>query len=404
MSYLNKLTVRDLDVENKKVLLRCDFNVPLDNKHNITDAKRIDEALKTIEYLREKNAKVIICSHLGKPKGEYRKEFSLKPVAQYLSNKLGQEVKLSEDVVGDSAKKMISELNPSEVCMLENLRFEVGETSNDEEFSKSLASLADIYVNDAFGTCHRSHASTVGVTKFLPSAYGFLIEKEILALSKLLDNPSRPFVAILGGAKVSDKIDVISSLLEKVDVLMVGGGMSYTFTNALGYAVGDSICESDKIIFAKDMMAKAKERDVKFLLPVDLKVGKEYKKDTEFKITDADKIPEGWMGLDIGPKTIRQFKEAISQAKTVFWNGPMGVFEWDNFIEGTFEVGKAIAESGAMSVIGGGDSAAAMEKLGLAGKMMHVSTGGGASLEFLCGKSLPAIEALQDRAKNHTSI
>ncbi len=397
MSYLNKLTVRDLDVENKKVLLRCDFNVPLDNKHNITDAKRIDEALKTIEYLREKNAKIIICSHLGKPKGEYRKEFSLKPVAQYLSNKLGQEVKLSEDVVGDSAKKMISELNPSEVCMLENLRFEVGETSNDEEFSKKLASLADIYVNDAFGTCHRSHASTVGVTKFLPSAYGFLIEKEILALSKLLDNPSRPFVAILGGAKVSDKIDVISSLLEKVDVLMVGGGMSYTFTNALGYAVGDSICESDKIIFAKDMMAKAKERDVKFLLPVDLKVGKEYKKDTEFKITDADKIPEGWMGLDIGPKTIRQFKEAISQAKTVFWNGPMGVFEWDNFIEGTFEVGKAIAESGAMSVIGGGDSAAAMEKLGLAGKMTHVSTGGGASLEFLCGKSLPAIEALQDR-------
>ncbi|MDO4199225.1 MAG: phosphoglycerate kinase [Clostridia bacterium] len=397
MSYLNKLTVRDLNAENKKVLLRCDFNVPLDNKCNITDTKRIDEALKTINYLIEKNAKIIICSHLGKPKGEYKKEFSLKPVAEYLSSKLGQEVKLANDVVGESAKKVVSELGSGEVCMIENLRFEAGETFNDEEFSKKLASLAEIYVNDAFGTCHRAHASTVGVTRFLPSACGFLIEKEILALSKLLDNPARPFVAILGGAKVSDKIDVISSLLEKVDVLMVGGGMSYTFTNALGYSVGDSICESDKIIFAKDMMAKAKERDVKFLLPLDLKVGKEYKKDTEFKVVSADKIPEDWMGLDIGPKTIEQFKEVISQAKTVFWNGPMGVFEWDNFMEGTLEVGKAVAESGAMSVIGGGDSAAAMEKLGLAEKMTHVSTGGGASLEFLCGKSLPAIEALQDK-------
>lgn len=394
---LNKLTVRDLNAENKKVLLRCDFNVPLDNKRNITDTKRIDEALQTINCLKEKNAKVIICSHLGKPKGEYKKEFSLKPIAEYLSSKLGQEVRLAEDVVGNSAKKITSELKPGEVCMLENLRFEPGETSNDEEFSKRLASLADIYVNDAFGTCHRAHASTVGVTKFLPSACGFLIEKEILALSKLIDNPARPFVAILGGAKVSDKIDVISSLLEKVDVLMVGGGMSYTFTNALGYAVGDSICESDKIIFAKDMMAKAKERDVKFLLPLDLKVGKEYKKDTEFKVVSADKIPEGWMGLDIGPKTINQFKEAISQAKTVFWNGPMGVFEWDNFMEGTLEIGKAVSESGAMSVIGGGDSAAAMEKLGLAEKMTHVSTGGGASLEFVCGKKLPAIEALQNK-------
>lgn len=397
MGCLNKLTVRDLNPENKKVLLRCDFNVPLDNKCNITDTKRIDEALKTINYLIEKNAKIIICSHLGKPKGENKKEFSLKPVAKCLSDKLGKDVKLAEDVVGESAKKIISELKPGEVCMLENLRFEPGETSNDEEFSKKLASFADMYVNDAFGTCHRAHASTVGVTKFLPSACGFLIEKEILALSKLLDNPARPFVAILGGAKVSDKIDVISSLLEKVDVLMVGGGMSYTFTNALGYAVGDSICESDKITFAKDMMAKAKERDVKFLLPLDLKVGKEYKKDAEFKTVDADKIPEGWMGLDIGPKTINQFKEAISEAKTIFWNGPMGVFEWDNFMEGTLEVGKAVAESVAMSVIGGGDSAAAMEKLGLAEKMTHVSTGGGASLEFLCGKSLPAIEALQDK-------
>ena len=256
----------------------------MDNKCNITDTKRIDEALKTINYLIEKNAKIIICSHLGKPKGEYKKEFSLKPVAKCLSDKLGKGVKLAEDVVGESAKKIVSELKSGEVCMLENLRFEPGETSNDEEFSKKLASLAEIYVNDAFGTCHRAHASTVGVTRFLPSACGFLIEKEILALSKLLDNPTRPFVAILGGAKVSDKIDVISSLLEKVDVLMVGGGMSYTFTNALGYSVGDSICESDKIIFAKDMMAKAKERDVKFLLPLDLKVGKEYKKTQNLKL------------------------------------------------------------------------------------------------------------------------
>lgn len=397
MSYLNKLTVRDLDAENKKVLLRCDFNVPLDGRCHITDTKRIDEALETINYLKEKNARIILCSHLGKPKGEYKKEFSLEPVAKYLSSKLGQEVKLAQDVVGDSAKKIVSELKPGEVCMLENLRFELGETSNDEDFSKRLASLADIYVNDAFGTCHRAHASTVGVTKFLPSACGFLIEKEFSVLSKLKSNPEHPFVAILGGAKVSDKIEVINSLLEKVDVLMVGGGMAYTFTNALGYPVGDSICEGDKITFAKDMMAKAKERDVKFLLPLDLKVGKEYKKDTEFKVVDADKIPESWMGLDIGPKTIKLFKEAISGAKTVFWNGPMGVFEWDNFIEGTLEIGKAVAESGAMSVIGGGDSAAAMEKLGLAGKMTHVSTGGGASLEFLSGKSLPALEALKDK-------
>ena len=397
MSYLNKRTVRDIDVRNKRVLLRCDFNVPLDSKRNITDTRRIDEALKTINYLIDNNAKIIICSHLGNPKGEYKKEYSLKPVADYLSGKLGKEVKLTSDVVGEDANKIVSGLECGEVCMLENLRFEPGETANDEEFAKKLASLGEVYVNDAFGTCHRAHASTVGVTKFLPSAYGFLIEKELTAISKLLDNPEHPFVAILGGAKVSDKIEMIGNLLEQVDVLMVGGGMSYTFMNALGYPVGESICESDKISFAKDMMAKAKERGVKFLLPLDLRVGKEYKSDTEYKCVDADKIPEGWMGLDIGSKTIELFREAILEAKTIFWNGPMGVFEWESFIGGTLEVAKAVAESGAVSVIGGGDSAAAIQKLGLGDKMTHVATGGGATLEFLSGKSLPALEAIDDK-------
>lgn len=397
MSYLDKRTVRDIDVKNKKVLLRCDFNVPLDNKCNITDTKRIDEALKTINYLIENGAKIIICSHLGKPKGEYKSECSLKPIADYLSKQLNKEVKLAKDVIGEDAERVVAELGSGELCMLENLRFESGETENDEEFAKRLASFADIYINDAFGTCHRSHASTVGVTRFLPSAYGFLIEKELNAISGLLEAPKHPFVAILGGAKVSDKIEMISNLLEKVDVLMAGGGMSYTFTNALGYTIGDSICETDKISFAKDMMAKAKERGVKFLLPVDVKVGKEYKPDTEYKLVDADKIPEGWMGLDIGPKTIELFREAILEAKTIFWNGPMGVFEWGNFINGTLEVGKAVAESGAVSVIGGGDSAAAMHKLGLAEKMTHVATGGGATLELLSGKPLPALEVIDEK-------
>lgn len=397
MNYLNKRTIRDLDVCDKKVLLRCDFNVPLDNRQTITDTKRIDESLETINYLVEKNAKIILCSHLGSPKGEYKSELSLRPVADYLATRLNKSVKLSFDVVGENSRAIVDNLQPGEVCMLENLRFEPGETSNDEDFSNKLASLAEVYVNDAFGTCHRAHASTVGVAKILPSAYGFLIEKELSALSKLLDNPSKPFVAILGGSKVSDKIEVINNLLDKVDVLMVGGGMSYTFTTALGYSVGDSICEVDKISFAKDMMAKAIERDVKFVLPIDLKVGKEYKATAETQIVDADKIPEGWMGLDIGPKTIALFKEYITDAKTIFWNGPMGVYEWDNFIEGTSEIGKAVAESGAMSVIGGGDSAAAMYKLGLADKITHIATGGGASLEFLGGKQLPALEALQDK-------
>lgn len=397
MGYLNKKTVRDIAVKDKKVLLRCDFNVPLDDKQNITDTKRIDESLKTIKYLINQGAKLILCSHLGSPKGEYKPELSLAPVANCLSEKLGQDVKLASDVVGKSAKNIISNLRAGEVCLLENLRFESGETQNEKNFSKELALLADVYVNDAFGTCHRAHSSTAGVTEFLPSACGFLVEKEISQMSRMLENPEHPFVVILGGAKVSNKIEVINNLLEKVDILMVGGGMAYTFTNALGYPVGNSICESEKVPLAKEIMAKAKDKNVKLLLPLDFKVSEKYEEDAQFKIVDADKIPEGWMGLDIGPKTVELFSEVLLGAKTIMWNGPMGVFEWDNFVEGTLEIGKAVAKSGAVSIIGGGDSAAAMRKLGLSEKMTHVSTGGGASLEFLSGKSLPGLEAIDEK-------
>ncbi len=397
MNYLNKKTVKDINVKDIKVLLRCDFNVPLDENLNITDVKRIDQSLITINYLIDRGAKVILCSHLGTPKGKDKSKFSLRPVADCLSKKLGQKVELADDVVGPSAQKLVDSLKPGQVCLLENLRFEPGETKNDENFAKKLASLADVYVDDAFGTSHRAHASTVGVTKFLPSACGFLVEKEIKTMTEILENPKRPFVAILGGAKVSDKIGVIDSLLDKVDVLMVGGGMSYTFTNALGYSVGDSICETDKIPFAKDMMAKAKSNDVRFVLPLDLKVGNSYSKDAEMKIVDADKIPEGWMGLDIGPKTMELFDSVISEAGTVIWNGPVGVYEWENCAEGTNSVAKSIVNSGAISMVGGGDSAAAVLKVGLSDRITHVSTGGGASLKFLEGQPLPALEALEDK-------
>lgn len=396
VSYCNKKTVRDIEVFGKKILLRCDFNIPLDSAKNITDTRRIDESLKTIEYLLNKGAKLIVCSHLGSPGGVFNPEFSLKPVAKYLSQKLKYSVKLSSDVVGESTEKIISNLKNGEMCLLENLRFESGETENNKEFSEKLASLADIYVNDAFGTCHRAHASVVGVTEFLPSACGFLIEKEISEMSKILNNPERPFVAILGGAKVSNKIEIINNLLEKIDVLMVGGGMAYTFTNALGYPIGNSICENDKVLLAKDIMATAKDKGVKLVLPLDFKVSDKYNSDGGYTVVDADKIPEGFVGLDIGPETVKLFKEILATAKTILWNGPMGVFEWDNFAEGTFEVGKAVAASGAISIIGGGDSAAAMRKLGLAEKMTHVSTGGGASLEFLGGKILPGLAAIDD--------
>lgn len=397
MNYLNKKTVEDIDVSGKRVLVRCDFNVPFDAEGNITDHKRIDESLKTIKYLIKNSAKVILCSHLGRPKGEFNKKFSLAPVARYLSKVLGQEVKMADDVVGESAKTIAASLKDGEVELIENVRFHKEEEKNDPQFAKELASLAEIYVNDAFGTAHRAHASTAGVAEYLPAVCGYLIQKEISVMGNALSNPKRPFVAILGGAKVSDKIGVINNLLDKVDTLIIGGGMAYTFMNALSYSIGTSICENDKVSLAKDIMAKAKEKDVKFLIPVDNKVGLEYDPNTEAKIVDSDKIPEGWMGLDIGPKTAALFSEALKGAGTVVWNGPMGVSEWDNFAFGTIEIAKAVAESGAISIIGGGDSAAAVEKLGFADKMTHISTGGGASLEFLEGKVLPGIDCLLDK-------
>lgn len=397
MNYLTKKTIKDVDVKRKRILLRCDFNVPLDKLGNIADTKRIDESLDTINYLIDNDAKIILCSHMGNPKGKFDKKLSLAPVAAYLFKVLKKDVKLAKDIVGSDAIETANSLNPGELCLLENLRFEPGEEENNDEFSQKLASLAQLYVNDAFGTCHRAHASTVGVTRYLPSACGFLIEKEINAINKIVDNPRRPLIAILGGAKVSDKINVIDYLLEKVDTIVIGGGMSYTFMNALGYAVGNSICESDKISFAKDMMAKAKENDVRFVLPLDVEAADRYNSDASHKTMDADKIPEGWMGLDIGPKTIKLFSEVISDAGTVIWNGPMGVFEWKNYEKGTFEIAKALSMSNAISIVGGGDSAAAIEKFGFSDKMTHISTGGGAFLKFLEGKELPGLEAIDEK-------
>ena len=397
MDYSKKKTVEDIDVAGKRVLVRCDFNVPFDAEGNISDPKRINEAMKTIKYLIDHKARVILCSHLGRPKGEVNMKYSLAPVAKYLAEKLGQEVKMATDVVGESAQKMAASLKDGEVGVIENVRFEPGETKNDPELAKKMASLAEIYVNDAFGTAHRAHASTAGVADYLPAVCGYLIQKEISIMGGALSDPKRPFVAILGGAKVSDKIGVINNLLDKVDTLIIGGGMAYTFMNALGYSVGTSICESDKVELAKDIMAKAKDKGVKFLIPVDNVVGKEYDPNTEYQTIHSDKIPDGWMGLDIGPDTQKLFSDAIKGAGTVVWNGPMGVSEWENFAAGTIAVAKAVAESGAISIIGGGDSAAAVEKLGYADKMPHISTGGGASLEFLEGKVLPGIACLNDK-------
>ena len=397
MNYLNKKTVEDIDVAGKRVLVRCDFNVPFDAEGNIADPKRIDEALKTIKYLVSHNARVILCSHLGRPKGEFNMKYSLAPVAKYLSQALGQEVKMAKDVVGESAKSIAASLKDGEVELIENVRFHKEEEKNDPAFSKELASLAEIYVNDAFGTAHRAHTSTAGVADYLPAVCGYLIQKEITIMGGALTEPKRPFVAILGGAKVSDKIGVINNLLDKVDTLIIGGGMAYTFMKALGHKIGDSLLEADKVELAAEMMQKAKDKGVKFLIPVDNKVGKEYKPDTESMVVDSDEIPDGWMGLDIGPKTQKMFADAVQGAGTVIWNGPMGVSEWENFAAGTIAVAKAVAESGAISIIGGGDSAAAVEKLGFAEKMTHISTGGGASLEFLEGKVLPGIACLNDK-------
>lgn len=397
MSVLNKKTIEDLDVKGKRVLVRCDFNVPIQDG-KITSDKRIQESLPTIKYLIENGARVMLCSHLGRPKGgEFEAEFSLAPVAARLSELLGKEVKMAKDVVGESAQALSKELQDGDVMLIENVRFEKGETKNDPELSKKFAALADIFVNDAFGSAHRAHSSTAGVADYLPSAVGYLIQKEISFMGQALEAPKRPLVAILGGAKVSDKIGVINNLLEKVDTLIVGGGMAYTFFAAKGYKVGTSICETDKIDLANEMLEKAKARGVKFLLPVDNKVGKEYKPDTESMIVDSDKIPDDYMGLDIGPKTAELFAEAVKGAGTIIWNGPMGVSEWENFAHGTIAVAKAVAESGAISIIGGGDSAAAVQKLGFADKMSHISTGGGASLEFLEGKVLPGIDCIDTK-------
>lgn len=398
MEALNKKTIEDIEVQGKKVLVRCDFNVPLKDGE-ITNDKRIVAALPTIKYLIENGAKVILCSHLGRPKGEYKPEFSLSPVAKKLSEYLGKEVKLAEDpeVVGENAKKIASELENGDVMLLENVRFRAEETKNVEAFSKELASLAEIFVNDAFGTAHRAHCSTTGVADYLPAVCGYLIQKEIKFMGGALANPKRPLVAILGGAKVSDKIGVISNLIDKCDTIIIGGGMAYTFMKFLGHSIGDSLLEADWIEKAGEMMADAKAKGVNFLIPVDNKVGKEYDENTEAMIVNSDEIPDGWMGLDIGPKSMELFVDAIKGAGTVIWNGPMGVSEWENFAAGTIAVANAVAESGAVSIIGGGDSVAAVTKLGFADKMSHISTGGGASLEFLEGKELPGIAALMDK-------
>lgn len=392
---LNKKSVEDIEVSGKKVLLRCDFNVPLDieTKTKITNDKRIIESMKTINYLIQHNAKVILCSHIGKTK----EKLSLLPVAERLSELLGRKVELLTDIVGENVEKYVNNMQNGDVVLLENLRMFEEEEACDDEFSKELAKLADIYVNDAFGTAHRAHASTYGVTKYLPAVCGFLIEKELNALDKGINSPVRPLVAILGGSKVSSKIAVITTLLDKVDIVIVGGGMTYTFVKALGGKIGKSICEDDKLDIALEILNKAKEKNVEFVLPIDTVAASEFSNDAKTIIVDTNNIPDDYEGVDIGPKTIEKCKEIINKAGTVVWNGPVGVFEFDNFAKGTKEIAETLANSNSISIIGGGDSAAAVAKFGLEDKMSHVSTGGGASLEFMEGKELPGIAALLDK-------
>ncbi|EGT5260219.1 phosphoglycerate kinase [Clostridioides difficile] len=400
MSMLNKKTIEDIDVCGKKVLVRCDFNVPLQDGV-ITDENRLNGALPTIQYLISKGAKVILCSHLGKPKGEAKPELSLAPVAKRLSEMLGKEVVFAADdnVVGENAKKATEKMENGDVVLLENTRYRKEETKNEENFSKELASLAEIFVNDAFGTAHRAHCSTVGAGEFLQERVcGYLIQKELKFLGEAVANPVRPFTAILGGAKVSDKLAVINELLEKVDNLIIGGGMAYTFLKAQGYEVGTSLLEIDKVEYAKEMMEKAKNKGVNLLLPVDVVMADHFAPDATPIITEDANVKEDYMGLDMGPKTIANFVKTIKESKTVVWNGPMGVFEFENFANGTLSVARAMAElTDATTVIGGGDSAAAVNQLGFGDKMTHVSTGGGASLEFLEGKELPGIAALDNK-------
>jgi len=397
---MNKKTLKDINVSGKKVLVRCDFNVPLDEEGNITDDIRITSSLPTINYLLDNGAALILMSHMGRPKGEALKQFSLMPVAKILSELLGKNV-IFEDcdtVVDDKVKEDASKLKPGDVMLLQNTRYRKEETKNTGELAKDLSSLGDLFVNDAFGTAHRAHSSNVGMCSYLPSAVGFLVEKEIDIMGTALENPKRPFTAILGGAKVSDKIAVIENLLNIADNILIGGGMMYTFLKAEGFNIGSSLLEEDKVELAKKLIEKAKEKNVKLILPVDTVVAKEFKNDTEFFTSDADKIPNDFMGLDVGEKTIEIFNNVIKESQTIIWNGPLGVFEMDNFAKGTNSVARCIAENkNAVSIIGGGDSAAAVEKIGLSDKITHISTGGGASLEFLEGKALPGIEAVDNK-------
>ncbi len=396
MNALNKKTIEDIQVKGKKCLVRCDFNVPLKDGV-ITDDKRIRGAMPTIQYLVDQGAKVILCSHLGRPKGEFKPEFSLAPVAERIAKYLGKPVVMCKDVVGEDAIAKAAALQDGEVILLENVRYHAEETKNNPEFSKKLADLADIFVNDAFGTAHRAHCSTTGVADYLPAVCGYLIQKEISVMGTALADPKRPFVAILGGAKVSDKIGVINNLLEKVDVLLIGGAMAYTFLKSQGHAIGASLCEDDKLELAAEMLKKAEEKGVKMLLPVDNRCGDAFDANCNLQVCKTGTVPEGWQGLDIGPETEALYADALKSAGTVIWNGPMGVFEWERFACGTNAIAKAVAESGAISIIGGGDSAAAVEQLGYADKMTHISTGGGASLEFLEGLELPGIACLNEK-------
>ena len=396
MNY-NKKTIYDVDVKGKKVLLRCDFNVPQNKETGeITSDKRIVAAIPTIKYLLENGAAVISCSHLGKPKGEWKTKLTLAPVAERLSQLLGQEVIFASDIIGEDAKAKAAALQPGQIMLLENLRFDIREEKNGADFAKALADMADIFVSDAFGTVHRAHAFTAGVAAYLPAYSGLLVNKELSIMGKALDDPKRPFVAVLGGAKVSDKINVINNLLEKADTIIIGGGMAYTFKKAQGYEIGTSLLEADRIDYAKEMIEKAAAKGVKFLLPVDNLCAAEFSAEAEPVLAEGN-IPENLMGMDIGPKTVELFAEAVKGAGTIVWNGPMGVFEFDKFAGGTKAMAKALAESGAVTIVGGGDSAAAVEKLGFADKITHISTGGGASLEFLEGKELPGVACLLDK-------
>ncbi|MBE7048866.1 MAG: phosphoglycerate kinase [Ruminococcaceae bacterium] len=387
-------TVEDINVKGKKVLVRCDFNVPMDDNGNITNDNRIVGALPTIKYLIAQGAKVILCSHMGRPKGEFNMKFSLAPVAKRLSEHLGQPVKMAADVVGESAKALTADMADGEVVLLENVRFHAEETKNVPEFSKQLADLAEIFVNDAFGTAHRAHSSTAGVADYLPAVAGYLIQKEIKIMGGALESAERPFVAILGGAKVKDKIGVINNLLNKVDTIIIGGGMAYTFCKAMGGTIGDSLVDEERLDYAREVMALAKEKGVELMIPVDNVVADSFSNDAAQKVCKSMEIPDGWQGLDIGPETTKAFCDVIKKAKTVIWNGPMGVFEFENFAKGTIAVAETVAEADAVTIIGGGDSAAAVTNLGFADRMTHISTGGGASLEFLEGIELPGVACL----------